>query len=41
MLLRPKNLNLWIIIDLNLNPIIDIAPINPMKGSYDLINNLL
>jgi hypothetical protein len=27
--------------DLNLDLVIDIAPINPAKGSYDLINDLL
>jgi hypothetical protein len=41
MLLRPENLDLRIIIDLNLDLIIDIISINPAKGSYDLINNLL
>jgi hypothetical protein len=40
-LLRPKNLDPWIIIDLNLDLVIDITPINPAKGSYNLINNLL
>jgi hypothetical protein len=40
-LLRPENLDPRIIIDLNLDLVIDITPINPAKGSYDLINNLL
>jgi hypothetical protein len=40
-LLQPENLDLQIIIDLNLDPVINIIPINPAKGSYDLINNLL
>jgi hypothetical protein len=40
-LLRPKNLDPWIITDLNLDPVIDIIPINPAKGSHDLINDLL
>ena len=40
-LLRPENLDLRIIIDLNLDLIINITLINPAKGSYDLINNLL
>jgi hypothetical protein len=41
MLLWPKNLDLWIITNLNLNLIIDILPINPRSESYNLINNLL
>jgi hypothetical protein len=40
-LLRPKNLDLQIITDLNLNPIADILLINPRSKSYNLINNLL
>jgi hypothetical protein len=40
-LLWPENLDLRIITDLNLDPVIDMAPVNPAKGSYDLINNLL
>ena len=40
-LLRPENLDLWIITDLNLDLVINIAPINPTKGSYDLIDDLL
>jgi hypothetical protein len=40
-LLRPENLDPRIIIDLNLNPVINITPINPAKGSHNLINNLL
>jgi hypothetical protein len=40
-LLQPKNLDPRIITDLNLNPIIDIIFINPIKGSYNLINSLL
>jgi hypothetical protein len=41
MLLWPENLDLQIIIDLNLDLVINITPINPAKGSYDLINDLL
>ena len=41
MLLRPKNLDPQIIINLNLDLIINIILINPIKGFYDLINNLL
>ena len=41
MLLRPKNLDPQIIIDLNLDLVINITLINPVKGSYNLINNLL
>jgi hypothetical protein len=40
-LLRPKNLDPWIIIDLNLDPIVDILPVNPGSESRDLINDLL
>jgi hypothetical protein len=40
-LLRPKNLDPRIITDLNLNPVIDITPVNPVKGSHNLINDLL
>jgi hypothetical protein len=40
-LLWPKNLDLWIITNLNLNLITDILPINPRSESYNLINNLL
>jgi hypothetical protein len=41
MLLWPENLDPRIIIDLNLDLVINITPINPAKGSHDLINNLL
>jgi hypothetical protein len=41
MLLRPENLDPWILIDLDLDQVINIAPINPAEGSHDLINNLL
>jgi hypothetical protein len=41
MLLWPKNLDLWILIDLDLDLLVDLAPINPSKESQDLINNLL
>ena len=40
-LLRPKNLDPRILIDLDLDPLVDLAPINPGKESRDLINNLL
>jgi hypothetical protein len=40
-LLQPKNLDLRIIIDLDLNLITDLVPISTTKGTYDLINNLL
>ena len=40
-LLQPENLDPQIITDLNLDLVINITPINPAKGSYDLINNLL
>jgi hypothetical protein len=41
MLLWLENLDPRIIIDLNLDLVINITPINPIKGSYNLINNLL
>jgi hypothetical protein len=40
-LLRPENLDLRILTDLDLDPLIDLAPINPSKESRDLINDLL
>jgi hypothetical protein len=40
-LLWPENLDLRIITDLNLDPIVDISPVNPGSESRDLINNLL
>ena len=40
-LLRPENLDPRIITDLNLDPVIDIAPVDPAEGSYDLIDDLL
>jgi hypothetical protein len=40
-LLRPENLDLRILIDLDLDPLIDLAPVNPGKESRDLINDLL
>jgi hypothetical protein len=40
-LLQPKNLDLWIIIDLNLDPIVDILSVNLRSESCDLINDLL
>ena len=40
-LLRPENLDPQILIDLDLDPLIDLAPINPGKESRDLINDLL
>jgi hypothetical protein len=41
MLLRPENLDPRIIIDLIFDLVINITPINPAKGSYNLINDLL
>ena len=41
MLLRPENLDLWILMDLDLDPLVDLIPVNPSKESRDLINNLL
>ena len=40
-LLRSENLDPRIITDLNLDLVINITLINPIKGFYDLINNLL
>ena len=40
-LLRPENLDPRIITDLNLDPVIDITPVDPAEGSYDLIDDLL
>jgi len=40
-LLRPENLDPRIITDLNLDPVIDIAPVDPAEGSHDLIDDLL
>ena len=40
-LLWPENLDPRILINLDLNPLMDLAPINPSKESRDLINNLL
>jgi mannose/fructose-specific phosphotransferase system component IIA len=40
-LLRPENLDLRIITNLNLDLIIDILLINPRSKSYNFINNLL
>ena len=33
MLLWPENLDLWILTDLDLDPLVDLAPINPGKES--------
>ena len=41
MLLWLKNLDLRIIINLNLDLVINITLINPINGSYNLINDLL
>jgi hypothetical protein len=41
MLLRPKNLNPWILIDLDLDLLVDLILINLNKESRDLINDLL
>ena len=41
MLLWLKNLDLRIIINLNLDLVINITLINPIKSFYNLINNLL
>jgi hypothetical protein len=41
MLLQPENLDPRIIMDLNLDLVINITPINPTKGSHNLINDLL
>ena len=40
-LLRPENLDPRIITDLNLDPVIDIIPVDPAEGSHDLIDDLL
>jgi hypothetical protein len=40
-LLRPENLDLRILIDLDLDLLVDLVPINPSKESQDLINDLL
>jgi hypothetical protein len=40
-LLRPENLDPWILIDLDLDPLVDLILINPGKESQDLINDLL
>jgi len=40
-LLRPENLDPRIITDLNLDLVIDIAPVDPAEGSHDLIDDLL
>jgi hypothetical protein len=40
-LLQPDNLNLRIVKDLDLDPIIDIAPIDVSYRTHDLINDLL
>ena len=40
-LLQPENLDLYIIIDLNLDLLVDIASINPLEGTHDLIDDLL
>jgi hypothetical protein len=40
-LLRPKNLDPQIVIDLDLNLITDLVPVSTTKGTYDLINDLL
>jgi hypothetical protein len=40
-LLRPENLDLRILIDLDLDPLVDLVPINLGKESWDLINDLL
>jgi hypothetical protein len=40
-LLQLENLDPQIITNLDLNPIVDIAPIDVSNGTHDLINNLL
>jgi hypothetical protein len=40
-LLRPENLDPRILIDLDLDPLVDLAPVNPGEESQDLINDLL
>jgi hypothetical protein len=40
-LLWPKNLDLRIIIDLDLDPVIDLAPISLVGRAHNLINNIL
>jgi hypothetical protein len=40
-LLRLENLDPRIITDLNLDPIVDISPVNPGSESRDLIDDLL
>jgi hypothetical protein len=41
MLLQPENLDPRILTDLDLDLLVDLAPINPGEESQDLINNLL
>jgi hypothetical protein len=41
MLLWPENLDPRILINLDLDPLIDLALINPGEESRDLINDLL
>jgi hypothetical protein len=41
MLLWPENLDPRILIDLDLDLLVDLVPINPGKESWDLINDLL
>ena len=40
-LLQPENLDPRIIADLNLDPLVDIAPVNPLEGTHDLVDDLL
>jgi hypothetical protein len=40
-LLWPENLDPWIIMDLDLDLIVDILPVNPGSESYNLIDDLL
>jgi len=40
-LLRPENLDPRIVTDLDLDPIAEMAPVNPVEGSRDLIDDLL
>ena len=40
-LLQPENLDPRIITDLDLDLIVDVAPVNVSNGTHDLIDNLL
>ena len=40
-LLQPENLNPRIITDLNLDPVMDLAPVRVTTEPHDLINDIL